>query len=320
MDLTEQTIDINGSKAYLLKDPLKKGENANFHDYPLPVVDSHLVIEGVWKEDFKVFASGNIRGVSIVSEGGNIDLSFLPEYFPGTEVLYIQGDAVTNAEVLPSLTKLIYVSLTLRKNQSIQWELPSSLKSFVATWRDKYEVSSLPRALEYIFLEKAKTFDFKKVLPGLENLIKIELIDSVVRGGDEILKRPKLRYLAMTKCSDVKFSKIENNSLQYVNLEKVELADWSWLGGLKKADILILEDCGSIPSLKPLSDHPSLRGLWIAGKTKIEDGDLTVLDTLPGLQNLFIRDYPHYTHKSLIPWSWKRFQDQKSGEVLYKKK
>lgn len=320
MDLTEQTIDVDGSKAYLLKDPLKKGENFNFHDYTLPAVANHLVIEGTWKEQFKVFASKDIRGLSIVSEGAEVDLSFLSEHFPATEVLYIQADTVSNTDRLTDLKKLIYISLTLRKNQSIRWNLPDSLKCFAATWRDKYRIESMPPSLEYILLDKAKSFDFKNLLPELQSLVKLDLQDCVVGGGDEFLKLPKLRYLALTKCSDVKMSRISNHSIKYVNLSKVEMRDWSWLEGLKEVDILILEDCGTMPSLKGLAATPSLRGLWLAGKTKIDDGDFGFLSRLPRLQNLFIRDYPHYSHKSLVPWSWKRFQGQTTGEILFKQK
>ena len=64
-------------------------------------------------------------------------------------------------------------------------------------------------------------------------------------------------------------------------------------------------DVGDIASVAPLSELKQLKALWIAGsRTKIIDGDLTPLTTLPRLAMLKLGNMRHYSHKVTIKWNW----------------
>ena len=314
-------ITSNGSVAYM-HERMGKPENFNFHDYVPKDVDQHLVIEGSWQKEFEVFSSSDIvRGISIVVDRGEIDLSFL-HLFPKIEVLLIRGGSLSSFEKIESLPELEYLSLSTDKNQTIKLLFPKKLKSFACTWKDKFHLDRLPDSLEYLMLEKAKTFDFKGHLPFLQKLTKLELISCEVNCGDEILELSNLRYLAMTNCKGLRFSgtNISNDNVKYISCGKTSLKNLDWVTGLKALDVLVLEDCDEIEEMTPLAGKKTLRGLWISGNTKFKNGELDTLETIPNLINFFLRDFRHYTHRSLIPWNWKRFSSGNSNEPVFKRK
>ncbi|MEU1232179.1 hypothetical protein [Streptomyces sp. NPDC005828] len=60
---------------------------------------------------------------------------------------------------------------------------------------------------------------------------------------------------------------------------------------------LTLENCGPLDSLRPLSAHPSLREIALAGTTTVEDGDLRPLADNPRLTHIALENgAPHYSH------------------------
>ncbi|MFF0478232.1 hypothetical protein [Streptomyces sp. NPDC004284] len=60
---------------------------------------------------------------------------------------------------------------------------------------------------------------------------------------------------------------------------------------------LVLENCGRLDSLRPLSAHPSLREVTLAGTTTVGDGDLRPLVDNVRLTHIALeRGAPHYSH------------------------
>lgn len=309
MDLMNTQINhINGSRAYFWKNN-KIAENLNFYDYQPKDVEFHLIIEGSIETVFKKLIKPEVKGLSVITSG-NVDLTEVLELIPHVEVLYLQCVSISQVDVLNKFEKLNTFSLTSSKNQTVNFGLPNHLKSFSCTWKDKFQIIDFSDSLEYLLIEKAKKIDFKRLIKESKSLIKLELIGCNLGGCiDEIIDLRFLRYLSLVNCYElgITYPKNLNTSLKYLNLSKVKIMDLEWINKFSLLDILILEDCGNINTMKILGQISTLRGLWLAGNTKSIDGDLTWLNNLRRLENLFIRDYPHYSHKSVSQWSWKKF-------------
>ena len=61
---------------------------------------------------------------------------------------------------------------------------------------------------------------------------------------------------------------------------------------------LCLKRCPEIESLRPIKSLPALESVGLLETTNIQDGDLSVLLTLPSLKHASFVDRRHYTHKN----------------------
>lgn len=323
---TDQNMDykvkeyINQSCGYIWKSNKIK-ENYNFYDYESQESLELYVIEGFPESKFKEFINTNIEGISI-GYNGAIDIKDVLNLCPNIRTMFLDCDMIINAEFFQYFNNLEYLSFIGNKNEKVNLILPLQLKSFVCIWKSKYQLNLLPdNKLEYLKIENGISFDFNQLLNLSPNLIKIELFKCVlINCLSLITKLNYLRYLSITNCKiieDVDLRSI-NNSIKYLYLSKTKLP-YCFFRSYYGIEVLIIEDCGDIASVLFLKKILTIRGLWISGNTKIIDGDFSFLEALKNLQNLFIRDYKHYTHKSTKMWDWKRFHII-NKELLFKVK
>ncbi len=313
---------LENSKAYFFEQK-KMGENYNFHDYQIRNYNKHLVVEGNWDSRFlQMLAGVDIEALSIVGIENDIDASFIKDFFPNIKQLFIKCNSILNPGHIFLLKHLEDFSFTCYKNIPVEFKLPASIKSFVIDWKTKYQIGSLPPSLEYLSMESAKGLEWKHLFSKLENLIKADIINCDIDCGNVLISLPKLRYLSLTNCRSVRFHNFnnQNTSLKFLYLTKVPVENIDWIKSLNVLDILILEGCGNIKDILPLKDNIVLRGLYLAGNTKIINGDLRALDTLTNLHNCFITSHAHYTHKSKFPWNWNNFNEDYRKMVERKKK
>jgi len=124
---------------------------------------------------------------------------------------------------------------------------------------------------------------------ALKKLEKLELIDC--RNFEDLSaveSLPNLRWLAIDGSKKVR-------SLGPV-------------GKLETLQVLDLSNVGRIPSLAFVASLKKLRALAFAGtNTSIEDGDLSILGSLPDLSMLMFAPRKHYSHRLLKPWDWSDF-------------
>ncbi|MBY0477470.1 MAG: hypothetical protein K2Q24_07470 [Chitinophagaceae bacterium] len=315
-------IEINSynKKAYFFE-PIGIGENYNFYDYIVPTYTNHLILEGGWDEKFAVLNTNEVEGLSIIDYEGIIDIGFIQNYFQNIKQLYIRCKGVLNFNCISSATRLQFFSFLCQKNESIDFKLPNTLKSFVVDWKAKYSIIELPRSIEYLCIEGGKNINWDSLLSPLEHLIKLELIKCDILNGKILFELGALRYLSLTDCKSLNFDNIfrTNNSLKYIHMIKVPLLHIEWLIHLKFIDIIIFESCGEIRSIKSLINNKTLRGVSFSGSTKIMDGDLSCLETLGLLKNCFIAPYIHYSHVSIFPWNWDNFKSETNREVVKRK-
>ncbi|WP_406207729.1 hypothetical protein OH807_35370 [Kitasatospora sp. NBC_01560] len=85
--------------------------------------------------------------------------------------------------------------------------------------------------------------------------------------------------------------------LEEIRLLGAKTSSVAFAARLPHLQRLTLENCGPVDSLTPLTDHPSLTELAIAGTTVIRDGDLHPLAANPRLRSIALEhSAPHYTH------------------------
>jgi hypothetical protein len=63
---------------------------------------------------------------------------------------------------------------------------------------------------------------------------------------------------------------------------------------MSKLEELNLENCAEIDSLAPLAKCASLETLRLIGDTKMADGNIEPLLSMPALRNVSLRDWNHY--------------------------
>jgi len=311
MDLIEKEIKgKNGSRAYFWKTD-KVAENWNFYDYKRVVLEPHLVIENSIENSFQELITPEVRSLSF-GTNGNIDLKEVFELIPHLEIVYLRCESISNVDFLKKFNKLNTFSLTSYKNQSVNFQLPKQLKVFSCTWRSKFQLTESSDSLEELYLEKARNVDLNSIFKQSFKLVKIVLTDcNLCNSLDEMIGLKYLRYLMLTNCTELGISSHQttNKSLKYLCFTKVYMESAEWIPDFLEIDILILESCGNIETMALLERMPNIRGLMLSGNTKLINGDLSWLNKLTQLKNLFIRDYPHYNYKSINPWNWRNFDN-----------
>ena len=316
-----KTFKIKHSTGYYWMNS-KIADNQNFYDYFPLEAKKLFVIEGFPELEFKNIIDSETDGLSIGYKG-SIDIKDIFTLAPFVEVLFIQCESIVNAHLMTNFKKLLFLSFTTTKSSESSFVLPEQLNTFICNWNNKYKIDYLtPNSLEYISIENTTKFDFLKLLIASPKLIKIDFKKCLLNECfNEIIALKSLRYLSLHKCKilDVNFYDTINTSLKYLYLSKIEFNTILFILKFKKIEILIIEDCNEIVSLESLVELKKLKGLWLAGNTKIIDGDFFWLDKLVNLENLFIRDFKHYTHRSTLMWNWNLFGTNNKFK-LYEKK
>lgn len=288
-----------------------KGENCNFYDYTEEKFDIQLEYDGVWEENFIAQVDIDIESISI-SCNEEIDLTFFERKMKNIKEISIRCKSIRNANSLSKLNSLTNLSIITYKNSDTTFDFPDSLKSLTVICHKNFIIKKIPTKLEFLSLENFKYFNEIENFNELNNLKKIELTNCHFVDMNKILNLKNLIYIAMYKCQLIfKSDNFQNFCVKYINFEKIRFENVNWITNLQEIDILILDDCGEIESLKHLENKKTLRGLSINGKTKIIDGDFNFLETLLNLKNCSITSHKNYTHKSILFWNWDNFDKDK---------
>jgi protein phosphatase 1 regulatory subunit 7 len=150
-----------------------------------------------------------------------------------------------------------------------------------------------------------------QLLANLSDLSISQSSLSEINGLSELkkLKTVSLRY----------FSKLENieplvkcgqlTGVQFQNCKKV--VDWNNLENLSNLEILILENCGLINSIKWLKKIP-IQKIYLIGDTNIQDGDMK---WLLERQHIISLNFPVHKNYNLKPeelWAYQLEKKLKS--------
>lgn len=158
---------------------------------------------------------------------------------------------------------------------------------------DKRGLPSLPR-LEVAWLEGYRSPDARALLtaPRLRDLTLTRPLISTLEGIEGLRRLEKLMIYAATRLRQISsLSQLEVfEELELDACKKVEDIDAMRSSSLKR---LILSNCGSVASLKFVSNMPALSTFTFVG-TKVEDGDLT---PILHIESIGFDDKRHYSHR-----------------------
>jgi len=293
------------SKATII-DKFKSYEHWNWFDYKAPQRKT-LQIEGIWQPEFQLLIDDSIQNLIIDARNAVVDLSFI-SVFPKLKSFGIVCQGVENFDSLKKLKKLESFYFISEKNQKLNIDFEANLKILSIAWKSKFEISLLPKSIEYLNVDKASNINWKKILKDKNSLLKIELVDCDIDRADILFKLKSLRYLSLTGCKKITFENVgSNSSLRFIDLREIPLKTLMWINLLKGIQIICITTAGKLDTISNINKRDSIIGLFIAGNTTIEDGDLSSLETLKNLRNCSIVGKKYYSHKSIESWNWQNF-------------
>jgi|GEM_PF-5785368 len=308
---------ITKSKAIIL-DKFSLGENWNWFDYKIPNSKT-LQIEGTWQNRFGKLIDNSVQKIIIDAPNAAVDLGFVEE-FPNLKSIGIASQSIENFDSVKKLNKLEELSVISNKNQIINFDIEANLKILSLVWRSKFEISCLPKRIEYLSIDKGSNINWKKLLENKNSLLKVELLGCDIDSADILFKLKSLRYLSITGCKKIAFDNVANNtSLRFIDIRETPLKTLRWINSLKGIQIICITTAGNLDTVSNINNKDSIIGLLIAGNTTIEDGNLSSLETLRNLRNCFIIGKKHYSHKSIECWNWQNFHLPKKELLAIKK-
>lgn len=187
--------------------------------------------------------------------------------------------------VHPSAGTLDLAQLPGLTSLSISWPLIKDQKEVLAPLTDLYLESYSPADLAPLAGAKSLTRLRMKQYPQLRSL----------NGLTAFERLETLGIFLATKLEDVTALRTAQaiSELHLDTCKKVPTVDD--IASVKNLRVLSMANSGDFPSLAPLAGMPELRELYLYESTRIIDGDLTPLLTLPRLQQLRIANRRHYS-------------------------
>lgn len=309
---------VSAKSKAIIVDKFSRGENWNWLDYKIPHRKA-LQIEGTWRPQFKELIDDSIQEILIDAKNATVDLAFLSD-FPNIKSLGIACQSIENFDSVKGLHKLEELSIISDKNQKLNFDIEADLKILSLVWKNKFEISYLPKSIEYLSIDKGSKINWKKLLENKNSLLKVNLVDCDIDKADILFSLKSLRYLSLTGCKKITFDNAGNNdSLRFIDLRETPLSTLQWINSLKGIQIICITTAGKLDTISNIKKRDSIIGLFIAGNTTIEDGNLSSLETLKNLRNCFIVGKKHYSHKSIESWNWQNFNLPKKELLKVKK-
>jgi hypothetical protein len=128
--------------------------------------------------------------------------------------------------------------------------------------------------------------------------LRIEMKRKVDLSCAGIEGAPSLERLALYEGALVDPQRLAGLSqLHEVAFRNTKVRDLGFVHALPRLKLLELDNVGDVRTLGPLAGHPTLESVAISGSTKILDGDMTPILSIPQLRSFGIeRGAAHYTH------------------------
>lgn len=272
-----------------------------------------LILKGPWNEEVeRVFLNEQVEELELRDVYGWNDSSlyFLKSISKSLKTLCIQSDRTIELQEIESLRNLRHIGLFCKFDRKMNFEdLP--LESCSLFWSPKVKSILKCRSLKELWISRYSNGDLSALFK-LEELESLHLVQGSVRSltGIEHLKNLRTIYLErLTKLEDLEG--LEHcSSVSYLLIDVCKkIGSLETLGGLKSLEHLFVSNCGEIESLHPLLSLRNLKSLDFAESTKILDGDLGALLSMPKLAHLNFANRKHYSH-TRREWHMAKFPDQ----------
>jgi len=268
------------------------------------------ILIGNWKTEYcKTLLKKKITALYLnVAQGWQgTDLSFLKD-LDMIEELQIIAPQTENLAAIENMKALQQLSITTNTRETIDFNKLEKLRSCYLYWWNNTKSVFECRNLESVYFDKLKLKDYS-IITHLSKLKSLTIANCPITATDWIHELAQLNQLSLYNCKKIPtFNPIS----QLKNLNRLEISGYRNLGSidflrnLTELEILLLTDVGEITNLSPFESLTQLKAFCFAGaKTRVSDGNLSVLETLPRLAMLMFRPWKHYTHKLIKKWNWK---------------
>jgi hypothetical protein len=247
-----------------------------------------VVLEGGWRDEYEERLQ-DLEALSISVRGD--DLSFL-ERVPHLRGLVLNAGEARDLSPVAALRGLETLTLNVAAKPRIELDLSAfaALRTLRMYWNPGFESVFACRSLESLYVFGPPDPDLARFgqLPGLRRL---ELSQGrrlqTTRGVGPV------RFLGLYQQGGLS-ELAELPALEELAIEGArKLGAIDAVAGLPLRR-LTLANCGDIASLAPLAGMDTLEELFAWESTRVLDGDLSVLLTLPRLRTVALRDRREY--------------------------
>lgn len=247
-----------------------------------------VVLEGGWRDEYEERLQ-DLEALSISVRGD--DLSFL-ERVPHLRGLVLNAGEARDLSPVAALRGLETLTLNVAAKPRIELDLSAfaALRTLRMYWNPGFESVFACRSLQSLYVFGPPDPDLARFgqLPGLRRL---ELSQGrrlqTTRGVGPV------RFLGLYQQGGLS-ELAELPALEELAIEGArKLGAIDAVAGLPLRR-LTLANCGDIASLAPLAGMDTLEELFAWESTRVLDGDLSVLLTLPRLRTVALRDRREY--------------------------
>lgn len=262
-----------------------------------------LVLRSAWSTSFhSVLQKRHPRGLRLSSSAGwkgeNID--FVTELVESDLVeIEVYSWEVRDLSPLGALSRLRHVGIEADYRTLPDFSAFGALESLFINWKEQARSLLRCTSLERLNVTRFPFVDLRE-LSSLRRLRTLRMASGTLRRLDGISELKQLTTLDLSYCP--KLESLEGIE-QCERLECLELTtckaivDLEPLHALKNLRSLLIWNCGRINSIQPLAECTELESVQLIGDTVIEDGDLSVLLTLPKLRIVAFARKRHYSHR-----------------------
>lgn len=250
-------------------------------------------------ETMTLFAEQQMAGIHISSMGPykTTDLEFLRDHPNVTSVLVSEAGGI-DLGGLAYLTNLKHLTLD-------NYDLPISLRqfgqleTFAGQWSKELQLGPECARLTSLSLRKYKAKDLTQ-FPALPALSSLELVQASLASLEGIQLHSQIEKLTFHRCSKLAsidaIAGLSDGSLRQLSFERCQkIENIEILGRLRRVKTINLQYCPDLRGLDFLQGCQQLEGFGFFG-TKLPDGDLTPLLSLPKLSFVGMSDKRHFSH------------------------
>lgn len=251
----------------------------------------------------KVIKQDNIKNLEINPNFfKEQDLNFLRDFI-FIEGLSVLGEDIIDMTPIQLLSNLKILIMDNKLKGYLNFRAFKDLEECFFVWgiQDSatiFETFSLTR-LRIDSYDKFEIFEIQ----NLENLISLSLYYSKIINLNGICNLNKLLNLDLTSCNYLEdITKITHlkalNTLRIDNCKRLKNVEP--IGDLKQLKSLSFNDVGNLASLNFLERLNNLEEIFFTGSTKIEDGNLNVLNNLVqngNLRKVIFKNRKNYSHR-----------------------
>ncbi len=260
-----------------------------------------LRIDCSWNKNISDFIlKHNIKALCLNYAGGwqGDNINFLSDL---KELNYFEiiDRNISDISGVNELNNLEFLKIFTYCKTKIDFSNFPKLRKCIFEWRKGCESLFDCRTLEHLFLVNYDGKNFRE-LSRLKELRRLHLIDSKIEDISEIRLLTKMNYLELTRLKKLTLIDplAELTSLESLSVDTCKgITDIEPLGKLSKLRELFLDNLGEINSLKVLASCRELEFLHFHESTKVLDGELGFLQSLPRLYKIRFQNRRHYSHK-----------------------